>query len=63
MATVSTQARIRITCDNAYTLFVNGKEIGSGASWERVQQYDLGKTLVAGSNVIAIKVYNERIPN
>ena len=56
---IPAKARIRITCDNAYTLFVNGKQIGSGVSWERVQQYDLGKTLVAGSNIIAIKAHNE----
>ncbi|MCF7849904.1 MAG: hypothetical protein K9M45_13715 [Kiritimatiellales bacterium] len=55
---IPVKARIRITCDDAYTLFVNGNEIGSGDRWERVQQYDLGKTLVTGSNIIAIKARN-----
>lgn len=58
IAKVPSKACIRITCDDAYTLFVNGKEVGSGDRWERVQQYDLGKTLVIGSNSIAIKARN-----
>jgi len=59
IAKVPPKASIRITCDNAYTLFVNGKELGSGDKWERVQQYDPSKMLVTGTNVIAIKAHNE----
>ncbi|MEI7912122.1 MAG: glycosyl hydrolase [Verrucomicrobiota bacterium] len=58
IAKMPLKARIRITCDDAYTLFVNGKEIGSGTNWQSVQQYDLAKALVAGANVIAIKAHN-----
>jgi len=58
VAKMPVKARIRITCDDAYTLFVNGKEIGSGTNWQCVQEYDLGKSLLVGSNIIAIKAHN-----
>ena len=30
---------IDITCDNIYTLYVNGKLVGSGMNWQAVQRY------------------------
>ena len=32
---------IKITADNAYTLYVNGSEIGSGSNWKSVQTYKI----------------------
>ncbi len=52
-------ARLRVTCDNGYTLFVNGREAGRGTSWSRVQEYDVAKLLRAGANAIAIEARNE----
>jgi len=51
-------ARLRITCDNGYTVFVNGRDAGSGNAWERIQEYDVRALLRAGVNVIAVDARN-----
>ncbi len=50
---------IRITCDNGYTLYVNGREIGQGSAWNRIQEYDVTASLHQESNSIAIKARND----
>ncbi|MBN2473146.1 MAG: hypothetical protein JXB62_00960 [Pirellulales bacterium] len=51
--------RIRLTCDNGYTLFVNGREIGRGSAWASVQEYDAVAALKPGINLIAVDARNE----
>jgi hypothetical protein len=45
--------------DDRGTVFVNGKRIGQGDSWDRSYEFDASKVLQAGRNVIAIVVQNE----
>lgn len=52
-------ARIRITCDNGYTLFVNGREIGRGNAWAKVQEYEVASVFRMGENVVAVDARNE----
>ena len=47
-----------VTCDNSYTLFVNGQNAGSGKDFTRPQLVNLKGRLKKGSNVIAIKAVN-----
>lgn len=47
-------AGLVITCDNEYTLTINGKRIGGDSSWEDVETYDVSKDLRAGKNTIRI---------
>ncbi len=54
-----TRAMLRITCDNGYTAFLNGQEIGRGNRWEMVQEYDVTRRLQLGANVIAVLARNE----
>jgi hypothetical protein len=54
-----TRAALRITCDNGYTVFLNGQEIGRGNRWEMVQEYDVTKRLRVGANVIAVLARND----
>ena len=54
-----TSARLRITCDNGYTVLINGRQIGSGNRWERIEQYDVTTALRAGHNVIAVRAVNQ----
>jgi hypothetical protein len=49
---------MRLTCDNGYTLFVNGKEVGRDDDWRRVRQFDLSKVLNPGKNVIDVEARN-----
>ncbi len=55
---VPESASMRLTCDNGYTLFVNGKEIGRDDDWRRVRQFDITMMLKPGSNVIDVEARN-----
>jgi len=47
-----------ITCDNAYTLWLNGRQIGSDDAWENVELYPLESALKAGANELLIVAKN-----
>ncbi|MEM9017319.1 MAG: hypothetical protein AAGC68_09915, partial [Verrucomicrobiota bacterium] len=51
-------AILDIAVDNGYTLFLNGKKIGSGDRWEAADRYDLTAKLANGDNVLAIEARN-----
>jgi hypothetical protein len=53
-------ARIKITADNGYDLFVNGTPVGSGADWNVISTFPLTGTaaLHPGANWLVIKVTN-----
>ncbi len=48
-----------ITCDNAYQLFVNGKQISSGNDWSNPQAVQLHEALKQGGNQIVVIAKNE----
>jgi HEAT repeat protein len=56
------KAHVVITCDNLWTLYVNGKPVGSedggSGSWNRPQSVDVTKHLVIEKNAIAIEGTN-----
>jgi hypothetical protein len=47
-----------VTCDNSYTLYVNGEKLGSGKDFTHPQLIDLKAHFKEGENVIAIKAVN-----
>jgi putative heme-binding domain-containing protein len=49
---------IQIGCDDRYTLYVNGRQVGSGTNWKVLDVVDITKELVAGTNTIAVKASN-----
>ncbi len=52
-----TLARLTLTVDDQFTLFVNGKQIGQFAQrdgWKQPQRYDLLPHFGAGENVVAV---------
>ncbi|MBN2311943.1 MAG: family 78 glycoside hydrolase catalytic domain [Candidatus Hydrogenedentes bacterium] len=51
-------ATVAITADNAFKLFVNGREIGTGNRWEEAYTFDVAKSLHKGTNVIAVEASN-----
>ena len=53
-----TQAPCVITCDNQFTLWVNGKQVASSAEWSKPLGLDLKRHLVRGRNVIAVEAIN-----
>jgi len=48
-------AAIRLSVDNSYVLYVNGREIGRCDNWMDVRTWDVKKALVEGVNVIAVE--------
>ena len=62
--TIAEDARIRraiayITADNGYTLWVNGKQAASGASFKSAAPVDLSTTLGPGENTLAVAADNQ----
>lgn len=49
-----TRAQLKITADNEFKLYINGKHIGSHNNWQDVKSYDVTNALKSGSNIIAI---------
>jgi len=48
-------ATAKLTVDNRYTLFVNGRRIGSSEDWREVRTWDVLPALRPGKNVLAIE--------
>ena len=59
-ATVSL-ASLRITVDNGYRLFLDGREIGRGSDWRSITVYDVKWLLGPGTHVLAVEGFNDRL--
>ena len=55
------KANLRITVDNGYTLFLDGREIGRGSDWRTVTEYDVTQLLSPGRHVLAVEGFNDRL--
>lgn len=51
-------AQVHIACDNKYELYVNGRTIGNGGDWRKMDVHDIAPHLVPGKNVVAVKAAN-----
>ncbi|MBX7166224.1 MAG: c-type cytochrome [Pirellulales bacterium] len=51
-------ALLEITADDRYELYVNGRRIGGGNSWQKLDQYDLKPYFGGGKNVVAVRAEN-----
>ncbi len=51
-------ARLRITADNEYTVFLDGNEVGRGAEWRHLYGYNVAQLLKPGKHVLAVEAYN-----
>jgi hypothetical protein len=45
--------------DNAYRLFIDGREIGQGVTWDSLREYDLSRILGPGPHILAVECFNE----
>jgi signal transduction histidine kinase len=55
------RATMRITADNGYTLFLDGKTIGGGYDWRSLKVYDLTPLLTLGRHVLAVQAHNDHL--
>ena len=53
-----TRARVRMTADNEHTFFLDGRELGRGAEWRNLCEYDLTLLLSPGRHVLAVMAFN-----
>ncbi len=65
---VPKNAKIRITADDYYKLYINGKYVGEGPApgynfAYNYNEYDLSKLLRAGENIIKVKTYYQGLVN
>jgi signal transduction histidine kinase len=52
------RARLRITADNEYILYLDGRELGRDAEWRHLYEYDVTALLEPGRHVLAVEAYN-----
>lgn len=55
----ATAARLRATCDNVFTLRLNGKKVAASSEWQTPVEVDVSKYLKDGENVLEAVVENE----
>jgi signal transduction histidine kinase len=53
------EARLRITADNSYTVFLDGRELGHGSVWTALTEHNLTWLLPPGMHVLAVEAYND----
>jgi signal transduction histidine kinase len=52
------RALLRMTADNEYTLFLDGRQVGKGNEWRILTEYDLTWWLSPGTHVLGVDAYN-----
>jgi hypothetical protein len=52
------QARLCMTVDNEFTVFLDGRELGHGADYPELFDFDLTPLLRPGRHVLAVKAFN-----
>lgn len=53
-----TNARLCVTVDNEFTVFLDGRELGHGAEWRELFSFDLTPLLTPGRHVLVVKAFN-----
>lgn len=55
-------ALLLITCDNLFTVWINGKSVGesetNNGAWARPKMFDVAEQIVPGRNVVAVEAVN-----
>ncbi len=52
------RAQLRMTVDNEYTLYLDGRAVGWGNDWRMLSDYDLSRLMSPGPHVLAVDAYN-----
>ena len=52
------KARLVMTVDNEFTLYLDGRELGRGVEWRELYVFNLTPVLSPGRHVLAVKCYN-----
>lgn len=52
-------AQIKMSADNGYRFSLDGRELGQGAEWRALTEYDVTYLLAPGWHVLAVSAFNE----
>lgn len=52
------EAILHITADDAFKVWLNGKFVGEGITWNKVYRFDVNKMTVPGKNTLAVEAKN-----
>ncbi|HZI32355.1 MAG TPA: hypothetical protein VFF11_08430, partial [Candidatus Binatia bacterium] len=52
------KARLVMTVDNEFTLYLDGRKLGRGAEWRELFVFDLTPLLTPGAHVLAVDCFN-----
>ena len=52
------KARLVLTADNEFALFLDGRELGRGDEWRELFVFDLTQILTPGRHILAVKAFN-----
>ncbi|HEX9046543.1 MAG TPA: histidine kinase, partial [Verrucomicrobiae bacterium] len=55
------RASLRITADNGYRAFLDGREIGRGGDYNDLTEYDLTQLLAPGQHILAVEGFNDAL--
>jgi signal transduction histidine kinase len=55
---IVSKARLCLTVDNEFTVFLDGRELGHGAEWRELFVFDLTPLISPGRHVLVIKAFN-----
>jgi signal transduction histidine kinase len=56
---IVSKARLRMSADNSYRVFLDGREFGQGSELRSLTEYDLSLVLTPGVHVLAVEAFNE----
>lgn len=59
--TLVSQATLRITADNGYRVFLDGREIGRGGDLNYLTEYELTQFMTPGKHVLAVEGFNDAL--
>src|SRR6185437_10267789 len=54
-------AMLRITADNGYRLFLDGREIGRGGDFNDLTEYNVTQFITPGSHLLAVEGFNDAL--
>jgi signal transduction histidine kinase len=55
------RAELRMTADNSYTVYLDGREIGRGGDPNSLAEYDLTWLMTPGRHVLAVEAFNDTL--
>ena len=59
--TLVSQAKLRITADNGYRVFLDGREIGRGGDLNNLTEYELTQFMSPGPHTLAVEGFNDAL--